>query len=541
YSANNPVTKITVSLNINKMAADENDKALNPDYGTWYRKTDNNTKFMFEVTGRFFREGASIAYAQSTVNVGDSVRDADDKRPYAKAKDRSNTCTNTDDRSAWSYWNNYTYYWYTTYYDSNNVLRYVWHSAEARSDAGHLYTRANVFVYREANYTTKGVHTSPTTKSDVLCTFGSYNEFAVSFTQSIWNMNIYGNDRDYRAGSGSDWLYQDPFDWSGKHAYTDNVILEDTLPEIRPDGKTEYYGFLTRKLYISPDIYQYIDFIELYKKNVTTTVTDVMGTDEDGNTVVVDHKYAYTDTPIADPVIVTRAELDATGAVSGETDYNPGVPGYDDVVPAHNDYHLVTLVYPGDTEAADGGYHISLGDDEYVTSYKIHLKDLPGDGDFARELEGRDDLVDSYDHSKYSNDIFLGGGVYRINENIVAKDYNNIVAYSFTESEEPDSLYPTKPYYSSNSDSVRAYNKNADDPTHPANVGKALLASYRVPFYAGYVINETSSADHVIYDYEKTGANQNLDPSNAAFEIKVWNRDDTNQYTGRSANINSAT
>ena len=53
YTAVNPVKNIIISLNINKLQADEDGNSLEPDYGTWYKKNNDTTKYMFEVTGRY--------------------------------------------------------------------------------------------------------------------------------------------------------------------------------------------------------------------------------------------------------------------------------------------------------------------------------------------------------------------------------------------------------------------------------------------------------------------------------------------------------
>ena len=46
-------------------------------------------------------------------------------------------------------------------------------------------------------------------------------------------------------------------------------MLEDKLPLIKPDAETDYYGYLTQKIYISPQLYPFIDYIEFTKKTVT--------------------------------------------------------------------------------------------------------------------------------------------------------------------------------------------------------------------------------------------------------------------------------
>ncbi|MDE7123991.1 MAG: hypothetical protein K2N83_00690, partial [Eubacterium sp.] len=60
YAAENPVESVVISLNINRIDA-ENNKASNPDYGTWFDYFNNDSRYMFEITGRFFTAGPTTA------------------------------------------------------------------------------------------------------------------------------------------------------------------------------------------------------------------------------------------------------------------------------------------------------------------------------------------------------------------------------------------------------------------------------------------------------------------------------------------------
>lgn len=258
YKAENPVVSVEVILDINGNAGSDG-KAANPDFGTWFHAQEQSTKYMFEITGRFYKDGGQEASVTANMEVGGS------ERPGAQAKVRTQDGSSVK-KSNWSYNN---YYVYETGYTSRHEDLY---------DSGHLYSQATVYAYQENNYVYKFVRDGVYPEYEKLdAKFGSYQEFRVGMFRAMEGIKElqdsyiekYGeknNDHDYKTGLGSNWNHVDDFDWKGKHAFNDEIVLEDTLPAIGPHKKQDYDGFLTKDLYISPQLYPYIDHIEISTK-----------------------------------------------------------------------------------------------------------------------------------------------------------------------------------------------------------------------------------------------------------------------------------
>lgn len=69
-----------------------------------------------------------------------------------------------------------------------------------------------------------------------------------------------------------------------------------------------------------------------------------------------------------------------------------------------------------------------------------------------------------------------------------------------------------------------------------------LLMGYRIPFQAAWKLISTNTKGRAIYDYHEENDNrQNVEPNIGSFDVKIWNRMDTDQQTGRSAYIDTAT
>ncbi len=483
YKAENPVTSVVISLNINKTEAVDN-KASNPDYGTWFDYFNDNSRYMFEVAGRFYKAGPATATVKTDMEIGNIV-----ERPYAQAKDRS-TQGVLNQKTDWSFKNQYRYYW-------NN---YGWYHADAYYDAADLFSTAKTYVYNEQNQILKGVHNYPTTTQDLNCTFGMYNEFSVSFFQ-----NTFGSANDYaNGGAGSRWVYQDRFDWDKKHGFTDRLVLEDKLPLIKPDAETDYYGYLTQKIYISPQLYPFIDYIEFTKKTVTVK--------DDGTS---------TETIDKDKIILKSDDLKLF-VNDGTTVTDPTIVGTDEGV-THEGFYEINVYYPEDkAEAADNS--IILGENEFLDGYAVHLKNLPGNGDYTKELDGLDLMKPSEHNNNTTPDIFVGGEVYRVREtNPPATDYNKMTSTSYHYIWNAEkSEYATSQYYTMND--------------------TGLLMGYRIPFQAAWKLISTNTKGRAIYDYHEENDNrQNVEPNIGSFDVKIWNRMDTDQQTGRSAYIDTAT
>lgn len=471
YVVSNPITQIIINLDINEDEAVNETTAKNPDYGTWYVANDQKTKYMFEVTGRFYEEGQSVATVSTDMIVGGD-RGNNTTRTGYKAKERSISGKDTGaNKTDWSYKNQYRRYWPTTY-------SCAW--ADSYYDAADLNSTAKVYVYRENNYVMKGVHDNPTVNYDDNVKYANYNEFAVSFYRGIQSTNNSGNNHDYLAGNGG-WAYQDAFDWSGKHAYSDLVVLKDTLPAIRPDATTGYYGFLTQKIFVSSQLYKYVDKIKLQKKQVNESGAATALADAD--------KY----------ITLSKSDLKASTTKSG--------------------YYEILINYGTNDNPATN--EIVLGKDQFIENYEITLKDLPGNGDYARELTNNSQRVTVDAHGNQNNvDIFVGGEVYLVRGIHPVEDaLNKITSTTYKEvTREPDAKVTTK------------LQDSYED---------GYMRGYRLPFQAGFDITSMNNRD--IYDYDTTGAGKNLNPTNAPYEVKIWNRTDTNQDAGKSSTIKTAT
>ncbi len=491
YQMVNPVISVTLILNVNKEASDGAGNAIGADYGTWYDDRDSSTKHMFELTGRFLKAGAANATVTAELTAGGT------ERTGAKAKIRTQQGVKPQNlasvqRSPWSYYNIYLAAWY---WADHNTWTYYWQADSVTRDtyyydAGHLSSTVRVQVCGEKNQVKKGVHTDPLVEKDDEVVFGSYQEFAISFFQEAD-----GADEDYRGGkeyntgwgggwSGFDgWGNQDPFDWKDKHAFTDKLILQDTLPAIRPQGEDGHYGFVTRDIYLSSKLYPYIDTLEVTVKKVTASGS--------GDTVT------YKEEILKDPRVIAKADLKKSGK-------------------EHTGFWHIPICYSGEEEQEGA---LVLGENEYIHSYQVILKNLPGDGDYAAELKGMDLSEKPLDHDGNKEpDMYVGGEVCILRAAPIPEEaFNTMKASSYYEYEE-------KPWLESSD--------------------RGCLLAYRLPFQADFLLTASSVDDtnkeHRLYDYQAAGDRANLNPGYGAFELRVWNRTDTDQEQGRSAHIGNA-
>ena len=285
--------------------------------------------------------------------------------------------------------------------------------------SGHLFTTAKVYVHPEKNSIVKGVHETPKTKTDRKAKFSLYNEYSVSFVQTPYGASQDCMDEHRSTGHSDDYsIYNDPYNWTGKHSFTDKVVLTDTLPYVRPDSDSNYYGFLAKKILISEDLQQYIDKVVVYKKKSTL--------DTDGN---------VTDTNITDTITIQGKDIEKENT----TNNNRRVDGSDQHkvhTTAGRTFYEIPVVYPQSSSSSqvtgNTAGSIVLGDDEYITKYEIHLKDLGGDVDYAAELKDMEDLLDSHNHGVDTlPDIYVGGDIYRITDDNIKtsgtlNDWNNM-------------------------------------------------------------------------------------------------------------------
>ncbi|MFQ9922888.1 MAG: SdrD B-like domain-containing protein [Beduini sp.] len=408
---------------------------------------------MFEVTGRFYETGKAEATATTQLNVGS-------RRSKARVDSGDQNA-----RSNWSYKNTYQYK--TGYYWNERTT--------AEYDARHLKSTAWVNVRNDKNVVLKGVHDSPATNQDINVEYSRKDYFAVSFYRQSDAVN-----HDYKSGNNG-WTYQDLDDWANKVSFADEIYLEDTLPKIRKDDTNDYYGFLTEDILISEELYLYIDRIELTKQKVIKDSSSTAVPDSSDG--MKGYKTTVEQTPF---MTLTQSDLGAKDA--------------------DNNYKILFKYKEKDADAvSNAANEIVFEQEDYLYSYKIVLKNIPGSADYARELLGNTDLKVADFHGDSSKvDIKVGGYVYLI------KDINPV---------------------SDATNSIKSTLKNdSADTLYDQNTDTAYLMGFRLPFKAGYKI-EGRNSEAIQLDYESVSDSSNnveanITPHTTTFGIKVWNQND---------------
>ena len=336
----NPVMQVTFNLKINQEQNHEEDGVMvanRPDYGTWYKDSDESSKYMFEITGRFYKMEASPA------GNGQVYATADTKLTIGgeQGKERVETSKGYDSKSDWSYHNDYEYRYKV-------CDRYsCWCTWTYRPfSAGNLFSKTYVHVQRDSVNMYKGATTVPSNQSNTDAYFGLDNQYVVSFQRGGTSDGYF----ETTGSMGKDWWgeYEDMSDWSSKIGYGDEIILRDTMPTIRPHELYGYYGFLSTGLTLKPAITNYMD----------TIVLQVADVDETGK-----QTNPYTITINVDALKSTDDGKTLTFVYGKEA---PGVGGNPE--PAVQDGQLL------------------LGPGQFVLSYDIHLKNMMGNGEYTKEL-----------------------------------------------------------------------------------------------------------------------------------------------------------
>ena len=457
----NPVTGIDIYLRINEEestnSADGSKIAKNPDYGTWYVANDQKTKYMFEITGRFYETGTAKATLSSDVTIGGDQLGNSATRTGVKAKER----TNSEPTSTWSYNNQYIYHYYSGW---------AWHTGTALYDAQHLDSSVYVNVQHDNNEVLKGVQGNPNTEENLNVTYGEEYDYDVSFYRQG-----NGGDTDYKTGQDlTNWRYEDAYDWKNKISFADQIVLEDTLPLVHRDTTdqvSEYKGFLTKNIRVSDELYQYMDTIE-----ITTQHVDENANKTAGQTITLSKE---------------------------------------DIAESANNYHAINLKYTDLNETSGKDNEILLAHDEYVKSYRITLKNIPGSADYAREYSKHYSTMDAHGTASES-DIKVGGNVYSIRD---VDDKATYATNTISETTYADKGNPDQP----------AKIRNSND--------SAAMMGYRIPFKAGFNIDSLN--DRRIYDYQT----DNLTPNSASFGVEIFNNGDGTATDGsqNAAHIKEAT
>ncbi len=464
YEAVNPVTSIVFNLNINQTESGDGINANNPDFGSWYNPNNQKTKYMFEVTGRFYETGKAEATASTQLKVGSD-----------RSKERIDSA-DKNVRSNWSYSNTYQYK--TDYYTYNR--------ATAEYDARHLQSTAWVNVRNDVNKVLKGVHDNPNLNQDIDVEYGKKDYFSVSFYRESVAYN-----HDYKSGNNG-WTHQDLDDFISKISYADEIILKDTLPKIRTDEQNGYYGFLTEDITIPEALYKYVDRIEILKQHVEKDPNSSLVPDSSdgmkGYKITLDNENL---------IVLTKDDL-------GSAD--------------ENGHYQIKFQYKERDEHAvsSGSNDIVLEENDYIFSYKIILKNIPGNGDFARELLGNTDLKQADFHGTNADvDIKVGGYVYLIKNINPVNDAVNTVDSTLKNDYDQKTLIPQ-------------------------NNDTAYLMGFRIPFKAGFALESLSTGTQ--YDYESVddatqGIIANITPHQTSYGVKLWNQADGSGAKNKATRI----
>ncbi len=361
YAAQSHVTGLVFTMSANQTQSTAG-IANNPDLGYDYVPSDQSTRFMIEVTGRFTKTGNAIATA-TTKLVTSSDR--------ALVRESSGS-----EKSDWSYRDYYTFY--TSYYSSSKRTE--------EYTSAHLISQANVIVTPAKNLVKVGTATNINASEKLDATIGEYIQYPISFSRTD-STNV-----DYSAGTKGTFYRQDPNDWVGKISYIDYVNMTMTFPSIRKD-EDSYYGFLVRDIELKPSMMENIESITVYGK----TVVDDPAVSNTGG------MGGYTSTKIEEPL------LELSGAKINDYLISDGEK-------AGSFYLAVLYAESGESLADSGGRPAILMEDAiYPHSVEIRLKDLSGHGDYAREYKENPNLVPYMGHGT-SNDIdaYVGGEPYTI-------------------------------------------------------------------------------------------------------------------------------
>ncbi|MCU6761032.1 Serine-aspartate repeat-containing protein D precursor [uncultured Roseburia sp.] len=389
----NPVQSVIINLSINQKQShteDNTDIANKPDYGTWYLDTDENAKYMFEVSGRYYKmeenpnqNGQVKATATTDLTIGGG-------------RSQERKTSGSSEKSKWSFQDYYYYYVYP-YYDSNKT--------EAPFRSANLKSETYVHVVHDFDRVIKGATTTPGNEYNDKADFGQPNQFLVSFYRNS-RYDRYNPDYYYKyqtTGNKNNWYEQDADDWKGKIGYADEVILRDTMPVIRPDSTYQYYGFLAAGLELKPAIAKYLDTMELKLAYV-----DEAGVRTREKTITVDSSDLKSENGIK--------TLDFEYAEE-DSDSNP-VPGTE-----------LT------EELTDGKLILRPG--QFVVGYDIHLKDMMGNGEYNKEvgLKGTPDL----NGGSNDTDLIIYGKPYTVKRNDPDADgTNKIQPFTKTDYEEKE-------------------------------------------------------------------------------------------------------
>ncbi len=480
HATHSKIDKIIFNLDINEDQQNEAGVNQDADFSTWYEANVADTKYMFEVTGRYHDVGEGTATATTQlVAGGDRVYD-EEGMEEGEGRSLERSVSGEDlayNRTDWS-WNNYYRYDYAS--------GSSWYTALALYDAGHLSSRANIIVKDDGTGATIGANDNLTVKKYEQALIGQKYTFPIAVYRTSPEQATYEVETDSR------WRYQDANDWASRISYTDYNTLTATLPKIRQDDSGSHYGFLSLDLEINAEILEHTDEIIIYQR----MVEDNAGAN---NPTTTNGMVGYTETVISEPILtITRSDiesgvytLDASGNL--KLDFK-----YEELGDTENTANKNEIYFDQTTW---GGY--------YPDRFVIEMSDLDGQGDYAREYMDKTDLDElDYLGTSSETDIKIGGEVYSTKEvNPVSEATTNIRQ-------------------------VITYD---DGGTGKIVTDAASMQGFRVPFQGGYSITPLDTG--VQYDYES----DNITPTVTAYELNAWNRTDGSTPETQSATINEVT
>lgn len=497
------VTHIEYTFHVNRdqYTSDVREEANVPDFGTDYDTygwpsgdddSDDADNAFMEVTGRFYRVDDrddtlvnSTSTVQMTIGDGAGAIDRTGACAVTRFTDGADTPEDTG-KSDWSY------------------HQYVYRGGDYM--ASHLRTTSKVDVVPDSQFVLKGVHDNLTfgADNDTNVAIGSDQHYSVSFYRthvpfSRYNPSPY-NFTNYDKRAGDDWNA----DGGGRVSFADTVKLTDELPEIRPDSTLGYYGFLATALRIDNDLTgegdgakRLLDHVE----DVTFTATTYTegAPDAEGNPT-------YSE-GTSRQITVTHDELVAALDATDQAVYVDAAPQGVDPAPELD----------GKAKVLD----LSLGENEFLTSYVIQMDGFTGDADGSREVS------QTYDGEKSGSstdvDLVVYGRPYAYSgqTDTVVADATNTMTATYTMAYDPDTELASP----------------AADSPQGNSTDTAYMLGYLIPFQTTANISLAQGTDTAIYDYEL----DNNTPTVTEFEVRYKNRPDVDSGANRSAWVGGAT
>ena len=483
----NPITKIVINMDVNQDGFTDASKTAAgvPDYGTWYRENDANTRSAFEVTGRLYKTGKAELTANTTLTIGKSGR----------VKERTDSGQENGRRvqSSWSYWNNYRSYSWNGY-----------HAGDYESTARDMKSTAVMSVIRDDVWVRKGVHSATETEyDDSNVKFADADQFVISFRRGpryTGNLTT-GLNHDYsQTGNWGGWCYQDGYNWGGRIGFSDRILLTDTLPVIEPNSEFKYYGFLTTGLVIQNEVFAHMTSITLNLGGYREI------TDAEGNVTGYQADASKTKS-----ITLTKEELGTLNELS--------------------------FLYESEEQTEDEAAAVNqiwLEKWQFVNSIAIDTKDWGGNADYTKET-GRTRSPETGGGVK-DIDVVVKGKPY-VYVNQPATGLGDSIRHAQNRITPTDYFVydPNTAHTSPQHNTERYYVSDSSAPNHgwSDTFETAHMRGYLIPYQAGYAVTPRTSK---LNDYQA----DNLTPNVQEYTVKIWNRRDGSTERDASSRLDGA-